>query len=446
MDIVGLIPTFGGLIWTIAAFIVALSVIIAIHEYGHYIVGRWSGIKAEVFSIGFGPVLYSRVDKHGTKWQIAALPFGGYVKFLGDAGAASDKDEAVMDGLSKEDRRASMHGAPLWARAATVFAGPAFNFVLSFLIFATLIMFRGVTADPITVAELRSLPTTQSASLASGDVIIAIDGIPVPDTDQFGAFADELTAAPTLVYSIERDGAPLDVDGPWLFPTIVSSVTPDWAADDAGLEEGDVIVSVDGKEIFDFDELRDLVGNSEGNPLSLDVWRDGEVSNFTLMPARRDIPLADGGFETRWLIGLTGGLAFEPAKTTPSPFEAANYGVEQITFIIKSSLSGLYHIVAGKISTCNLSGPIGIAETSGQAASQGWVSFIWFIALLSTAVGLINLFPIPVLDGGHLVFYAFEAITGRPPSDRALKYLMVGGLTIMISLMVFSVGNDIICP
>ena len=126
--------------------------------------------------------------------------------------------------------------------------------------------------------------------------------------------------------------------------------------------------------------------------------------------------------------------------------EAAAHGVDQIRFIITSSLSGLYHMVAGKISTCNLSGPIGIAETSGQAASQGWFSFIYFIALLSTAVGLINLFPIPVLDGGHLVFYAFEALTGRPPSDAALKYLMVGGLTLMLALMLFSVGNDLVCP
>ena len=446
MDIVGLIPTFGGLIWTIAAFIIALSVIIAIHEYGHYIVGRWSGIKAEVFSIGFGPVLASRVDKHGTRWQIAALPFGGYVKFLGDAGAASNKDEGVMDALSDDDRRASMHGAPLWARAATVFAGPAFNFVLSFLIFAVLIMFRGVTADQITVAELRDLPHAQTEMLAPGDVILAIDGMPVPGTDDFSGFADELTPAPTLTYTVERDGRELDVEGPWLYPTLVSSTTPDWAADKAGLQEGDVILAVDGQDIFDFDELRDLVGDSGGNPLVLDVWRDGDVSTFTLTPARRDIPLPDGGFETRWLIGLTGGLAFEAAVTTPSLFEAASYGVDQIGFIIKSSLSGLYHIVAGKISTCNLSGPIGIAETSGQAASQGWFSFIWFIALLSTAVGLINLFPIPVLDGGHLVFYAFEAVTGRPPSDRALKYLMAGGLAVMLSLMLFSVGNDIVCP
>lgn len=446
MDFAALIPAFGGLLWTIAAFIVALSIIIAIHEYGHYIVGRWSGIKAEVFSIGFGPVLASRVDKHGTKWQIAALPFGGYVKFLGDAGAASDKDLDAMAGLSEDERRASMHGAPLWARAATVFAGPAFNFVLSFLVFAVLIMVRGVTADPITVANPQALPNAQVEALLPGDVILEIDGQTVPPTEEFFAFAGELTAAPVLTYKVLRDGTEQVVEGPWLYPPLVSSVTPDWAAAEAGLQEGDVIVAIDGQDVFDFDELRDLVGNSEGNTLALSVWRDGEVSEYSLTPARRDLPLPDGGFETRWLIGLSGGMAFEPAVTTPSLIDAAGYGVEQIGFIITSSISGLYHMVAGKISTCNLSGPIGIAEVSGQAASQGWFEFVWFIALLSTAVGLINLFPIPVLDGGHLVFYAFEAVTGRPPSDQALKYLMAGGLTIMLCLMVFAVGNDLICP
>ncbi len=447
MDLAGLIPTFGNVIWTIAAFVAALSVIVAIHEYGHYIVGRWSGIKAEVFSIGFGPILASRVDKHGTRWQIAALPFGGFVKFLGDAGAASDKDDEVMDGLSDDERRASMHGAPLWARTLTVAAGPVFNFILSFLIFGALLLYRGVAADPITVDELRTLPDVPVAGLQSGDVILEVEGQPVPTTEEFSEFArEDLTPARELTYTVERDGQVMDVPGPWLYPIYVSSVTPNWAAEEAGLQVADVITAVDGSEIFDFEQLREIVGASDGAPLTIDVWRDGETLSFTMTPARRDLPLADGGFETRWLIGLSGGLAFEPASVTPSFGEAASYGVEQIRFIITSSLSGLYHMIAGKISTCNLSGPIGIAETSGQAASQGWFTFVYFIALLSTAVGLINLFPIPVLDGGHLVFYAFEAVTGRPPSDRALKYLMAGGLTLMLALMLFAVGNDLVCP
>lgn len=441
-----LFPTVGGLAFTIVAFIVALSVIIAIHEYGHYIVGRWSGIKADVFSIGFGPVLAKRTDKHGTQWQIAALPFGGYVKFRGDENAASQPAEGALEGLSAEERRATMPGAPLWARTATVAAGPIFNFILSFFIFAALIFFRGVTADPITVDEVSTLPNVQH-ELQSGDVILAIDGQAVPEADGFRDFAQTLEPSPTLDYTVLRDGAEMQITGPWVYPPVVGSTTPDSAAFDAGLMEGEVITSVNGTPVFDFDDLRDAVGNSGGADIELEIWNpSGETRTAILSPTRRDLPLQDGGFETRWLIGMTGSIAFTPEVTTPTFGEAFTYGVDQIQFIITSSLSGLYHMVIGQISTCNLSGPIGIAEVSGQAASQGWFSFIWFIALLSTAVGMLNLFPIPVLDGGHLVFYAWEAVTGRPPSDRALKYLMTGGLTLMLLLMAFSLGNDLLCP
>ena len=159
-----LIPQFGGLIWTLLAFVIALSVIVAIHEYGHYIVGRWSGIHADVFSLGFGPVIYSRYDKRGTKWQIAALPFGGYVKFAGDADAASGKDVAAMEAAEADPKRlrATMHGAPLWARAATVAAGPVFNFALSILVFAAIGLSDGVPRDPMTVGEMHPLPFEQN--------------------------------------------------------------------------------------------------------------------------------------------------------------------------------------------------------------------------------------------------------------------------------------------
>ena len=442
----GLIPTFGGFAWTIAAFVVALSVIVAIHEYGHYIVGKWSGIKAEVFSIGFGPVIASRIGKDGTRWQIAALPFGGYVKFMGDAGAASDRpDEAVLNALSEEERRQTMHGAPLWARAATVIAGPAFNFILSFLLFAALLFARGVATDPITVAEARAVPV-QAEALLPGDVLLEIEGQTVPATEGFASFGETLAPAPTLTYTVLRDGVEAEIEGPWLYPPLAISVTPGSAADKGGVREGDVVTAINGSEVYDFDQLREAVGNSGGEPVTLSIWREGEILELTLQPERRDLPLPDGGFETRYLIGIGGGLVFEPESEAPGIGEALLYGVNQTIFIVESSVSGLYHMIAGKISTCNLSGPIGIAETSGQAASQGWVSFLWFIAVLSTAVGFLNLFPIPVLDGGHLVFHAFEWATGRPPSDRALRYLMAGGLTIMLALMIFAVGNDLFCP
>jgi regulator of sigma E protease len=159
-----------------------------------------------------------------------------------------------------------------------------------------------------------------------------------------------------------------------------------------------------------------------------------------------DLPLPEGGFETRWLIGLSGGLVFVPETRTPGPFEAVGLAGLETWRIATTSLSGLWHMISGAISSCNLQGPIGIAETSGDAASQGVSSFILFLAMLSTAVGLLNLFPIPVLDGGHLVFHAWEAATGRPPTDRALRILMTIGITVVLSLMVFGLGNDLFCP
>ncbi|MEL7459609.1 MAG: RIP metalloprotease RseP [Pseudomonadota bacterium] len=443
MDLVGLIPSFGGLIWTIGAFIIALSIIVAIHEYGHYIVGRWSGIHAEVFSIGFGPVLTSRVDKRGTVWQIAALPFGGFVKFKGDANAASVGSEDTAE-LTPAERRATMTGAPLWARAATVFAGPAFNFIFAFFVFAILVMFRGVASDPLTIAELSPLPGDYGLDV--GDEILAIDGRETPAFDQFSSFVDALPVQPVLAYRVLRNGAEVVVDGPYPRPAQALAVTLDSAALDAGIEQGDVIQAVDGAPVFAFGQLREIVGASDGAPLALTIWRDGEVIEKTLEPRRMDLPMPEGGFETRWLIGIQGGLFFEPQSESPGLLEAATYGVERVNFIITSTFSGLYHMVVGAISTCNISGPIGIAEVSGAAASQGWFTFVSFIAMLSVAVGLLNLFPIPVLDGGHLVFHAWEALTGHPPSERALNILMTVGLGLMAMLMVFAITNDLFCP
>lgn len=450
MEIYALIPQFGGFIYTIVAFVVALSVIVAIHEYGHYIVGRWTGIHAEVFSLGFGPVLWSRVDKRGTKWQVAALPFGGYVKFLGDADAASGKDGQTMAKIFKENPdnlRHTMHGAPLWARSATVAAGPVFNFVMSIAIFAVIFMLRGVASDPLTVGEFRALPGG-TYDLIVGDEVLAIEGLKTPDFDDgeaWGEFLKAIPQQPVLRYEIRRDGQQMHVDGPYLQPAQVSQVAPRSAAMDSGLMGGDVIVGVDGTPVFAFGQLKTRVEASDGKALLLDVWRAGETLEFTLVPRRTDEPQADGGFATKWRIGIVGGMAFDPATIAANPVEALSGGVSQTIRIIEGSLSGLWHMITGSISSCNISGPLGIAETSGAMASQGTQSFIWFIAVLSTAVGLLNLFPIPALDGGHLVFYAYEAVTGKPPSDKALKVLMTIGIGLILSLMVFALSNDIFC-
>ena len=450
MDIATLIPSFGGLIWTIAAFVVALSIIVAVHEYGHYIVGRWCGIKAEVFSIGFGPVLFARKDRHGTQWQFAALPFGGYVKFLGDASAASDKASDDYDALPEAEKRHTMHGAPLWARAATVAAGPVFNFVLSVLVFSAVILAQGTPKEPVEIAVLKPLPESMQG-LEEGDRILAVGGQETTDYSSFYDAIEGLPVAATADYTVERDGRTMEVAGPYPFPPMIEALQPRSAAMDVGLRKGDVITAIDGETVTAFRELQDIVAASDGRALLLTVWRPdgeggGETLDFALAPRSVDLPTEDGSFEKRWLIGMTGGLIFTPATATPGALEALSAGVDQTLFIIRSSLSGLWHMITGAISSCNLSGPIGIAETSGAAASQGLANFIWFIAVLSTAVGLLNLFPIPVLDGGHLVFHVYEALVGRPPSDRALRVLMGAGLTVMLALMAFALTNDLFCP
>ena len=245
MDIANLISSTGGFVWIVACFVVALSIIVAVHEYGHYIVGRWSGIDADVFSIGFGPVLWSRCDRRGTRWQIAALPFGGYVKFAGDADAASaGRDDAALAQMDAEKRRRTMHGAPLWARASTVVAGPVFNFILSILIFASVALFTGGEKDPMTVEQMNPLPV-EVGDLQPGDVIRGIGGLALParGDETYPNLLTDVPEEPVVAYDIERAGQAMTVEGPYPFPPRVGSVLPQTAARAAGFEEGDVIAA-----------------------------------------------------------------------------------------------------------------------------------------------------------------------------------------------------------
>lgn len=439
-----LLSGVGGTAWTVLFFLVALSIIVAVHEYGHYIVGRWSGIHAEVFSLGFGPVLISRVDRRGTRWQLAAVPLGGFVKFLGDSNAASGKDAEAIAGLSAQERRHTMHGAPLWARAATVAAGPVFNFVLALVVYAGMITWQGVATGQATVGEMRPYPFAE-ASLQSGDKILAVNGTETADLTAFLTMVADLPPAAAVTYRIERAGSVTEVQGPHPMPPVVVAVHPTSAAMRAGIQAGDAILSANGQPVTAFSELPPIVEASVGAPVDLVVWRAGQEMTLTLTPERRDIPLADGGFETRWLVGLSGGLLFEPELRRAGPLETVELAIDQSWFVAKSSLSGLWHVVTGGISSCNISGPIGMAEVMGDAARSGPETFLTMLAALSLGIGLLNLFPIPVLDGGHLVFHVWEAATGHPPSERALGVLMTAGLALVLSFMAFALTNDLFC-
>lgn len=441
-----IIASLGTSVWMLASFVVALSVIVFIHEMGHYLVGRWSGIHADVFSIGFGKVVISRTDNRGTIWQIAAVPFGGFVKFAGDANASGGLDEEAMAELSPEAKRRTMHGAPLWARSATVLAGPMFNFISAVLIYFGLILYQGTTADPIVVDKLIALPV--ASDLEEGDVILKINGVALPDYEDGQAYFDfweNMPVKATLPYTVLRDGAPVDILGPYARPAYVQQLAPRGAAIRAGMQQGDVITQVNGMPIASFDELKLIVESSDGATLDLELWNDGAVRETQLTPKRLDEPLAGGGFQTVYRIGVIGGLAFEPGTTSVPIGEAFWLGMTRTWSVISTSFDFLGRIIVGQLSTCNLSGPIGMAQAAGDAASQGLVTLILVIAQVSIGIGMVNLLPIPVLDGGHLLFHAYEAAFGRPPNDKVLNVLMLMGLVLVMSMMIFATSRDLFC-
>lgn len=440
-----LIPQFGGTLWTLAAFVVALAIIVTVHEFGHYYIGKLSGIRAEVFSVGFGPRLVSRRDRQGTVWQVAAIPLGGYVRFLGDANAASAGPGRAVDPAL---RRQTLTGAPLWARFATLLAGPVFNFVLSILIFGGFALFQGLPVQNPQVGTIAEAPPGVVNDLRPGDRILALDGRPVESWADIGRIAETLPVADHHDWRVARDGDELTVRGPDPMPARLTGVAPRSAAADAGLRAGDVVMAIEGRTISRFTQMREAVEAAEGQPLRLQVWRPGSgVADYTLVPKMQDLPAEGGGYERRWLIGVTGGESFfTPATRRAGPLESLWLGVTQTWGIIVSSLSGMWAMISGQIDTCNLGGAISIAESTGQAASAGGGNFLWWIAVLSAAIGFLNLLPIPVLDGGHLMFYAYEAVTGRPPSDRVLNLLTGIGMAAVLSLMIFGLTNDLFCP
>ena len=436
---------FGSLAGSALAFVIALSIIVFVHEYGHYIVGRWCGISAEVFSLGFGAVVWHRYDMRGTKWQIAALPFGGYVRFAGDASAASEPDPKALAALDPIAARHTLDGAPLWARALTIAAGPFFNFSFSIFIFTAFFMAQGIATNEAVVGSVRDTAPFAKA-LERGDLILDLGGQPVLDLVAFYKIAGTLTPQESTSYTVMRRGQEVSVRGPYPFPAYVDQVQSRSAALEAGLQERDMILAVNGAQIYGFAQIVEKVKVAKGAPTTLTVARQDQVFDVTLVPKLVDLPKAEGGFEQRWLLGIMGGLAFEPKTRRTGPFEGIGLASFATWRIITTNLSGIGHLLTGSISSCNISGPIGIAQVSGDMARKGPLDFLRFLAMLSTAIGLMNLFPIPVLDGGHLVMLGYEAVVRRKPSAKLMGGIMRVGLIILLTLMAFAFSNDLFCP
>ena len=442
MEFISQIPVFGGFLSTTIAFIVVLGIVVFVHEYGHYIVGRWSGIHAEKFSLGFGPVIWSRTDKRGTQWQIAAIPLGGYVKFLGDRGAASETDFEALEEMSEADISRSFPSARLYKRALTVAAGPFANFILATGIFAGLVMWQGIVIDEPTVGKLFEMPNA-SYALKVNDKILEVEGQTISDFGDIIDITMAMDAPGDMEILVLRDGDELLVSAPYMLIPGVYGVDPLSAASAAGLKAGDFIVEAAGQSITTFRELQVIVIASGDTEIYFKIWRDGTYLDLPITPVLREYPDGEGGFTERVMIGIYGAFAFLPATETPTPWNAAYIGARQTVNFIEMSLNGIKHMFLGNLSPSNLQGPIGIAQASKETANQGLRSFISLIAIISTGIGMLNLFPIPMLDGGHLVFYLYEAIRGRPPSQKAIQAFMSIGLAMVLLLMVFATYNDL---
>jgi regulator of sigma E protease len=358
----------------IIPFLFVLTVVVFVHELGHFLVGRWCGIGVTAFSIGFGPELIGWTDRRGTRWKIAAIPLGGYVKFVGDVNGASVPDAETLARMPASERAISFHHQHVAKRAAVVAAGPIANFLLAVLVFA----------------------------------------------------------GGTYLY------------GRQVVEPRVATVLPGTAAERAGFKPGDLVLSINGREITSFSELQRLVGASGGDVLTVVVERNGQEVALEATPVVEAVP-TPFGTQRIGRLGLS-------RSTDPADVKLVEYGLldslavglSDTWYVIERTFDYIRKLLIGRESADQLSGPIRIAQVSGQVAALGGGALINLVAVLSVSIGLINLFPIPLLDGGHLLYYAIEVLRGRALSDRAQEIGFRIGFAIVVMLMLFATWNDLL--
>ena len=441
-DFLAYIPYIGGPLTFIIPFVIVLSIVIFIHEYGHYIVGRWCGIHAEAFSMGFGPVIKSWVDKRGTVWQISLLPLGGYVKFLGDANASSGgADHEAIAAMPEELRARTLEKAPLWKRALTVFAGPGINFLASLVIYTGIMLYSGVPTGDQVVGKMNQL-TGVTNDLQEGDRLVSIDGIAIVTNDDYKKLQVREDTGLQSTYLVERDGQRIEVQGPYPYLAAVGGVTAASPAARAGVKEGDILLSVGGAPISSFTQLRDLIVAASEERVPLLVQRGDAQVELTIRPRKSVYRDKSGELKEKVQIGVWSYGAFEPELRSVGLFEAVQIAGRAVWGIAEITWQTISKLVSGAISPKNLNGPLGIAVASGDTASKGVLELIEFVAYISTAIGLMNLLPIPILDGGHLVIYAYQAVFKRPPNEKFLGYVMLAGFCLLISLMLYATFYD----
>lgn len=370
-----LADVLGWMKWYIVPFLVIMNVIVFIHEMGHYLVGRWCGVKVEAFSLGFGPELLHRIDSHGTRWRLALFPIGGYVKFLGDANAASGQEEGALSAVAPADRSRTLAAQPVWERAAIVAAGPAANFLLAMVLFTCIFMVMGQS------------------------------------------------------FHNARIG-------------LVEKNSP---AEAAGFQPGDLVTAIDGQKIKTFQDLQQAAVLSTGLDMTFTVDRAGDA--LTLHAAPQVTMVDQGALGKRRLGHLGLGSTRDPADVSYERCGLVTCVVwagDEVGFITKATLSYIGGLFSGRESVDQMSSAIGMTQITGAVAKVSFWELFNLAALFSVSVGLMNLFPVPLLDGGHLMFYLVEAVTRRPVSERVQQMGMRIGIALVGSLMVFTTAHDLL--
>ena len=370
------LATLPGWIWSnVILFVLVLTIVVFIHELGHFLVARWCGVYVKAFSIGFGPEIFGFYDRHGTRWRFAWLPLGGYVKFLDDENAASKPDTQALARMSEEDRKNSFHAKPVAQRAAVVVAGPIANFLLAIALYAGLNMAVGIKTTP----------------------------------------------------------------------ALVDAVVPQSAAEKAGFQPGDKIIEIDGKAIESFEDLQTIVAPSAGIELTFGVQRKDGIVTLKATPAVEEKKDTFGRTFRRGLIGIQRTLKPEQIQTlNVGPLEAIVRGVKETMTNITQSLSGIGDIITRRQSAEQMGGPLLMAEVTAKVAELGLEPMLRWIAFISANVGFLNLLPIPVLDGGHLLFYGVEAVRRKPLGERFQQIGFQIGLALILMLMIFVNFNDLL--
>lgn len=448
------------LLTTIFAFLLVLGPLVLIHELGHYLVGRLFGVKALVFSVGFGKEIAGFTDRRGTRWKLSSLPLGGYVQFAGDMNPAS-APSAADDGLSPRERAQTFHVKPLWQRALVVLAGPATNFLLCVAILSAFAYTQGrLVADPV-VADFTESSPAKASGMQLGDRITAIDGAAIDNAADIPEHV-AYYAGKTVPVVVERDGhvrtltvrlsdhqfsdefgntARLGDLGIDFAAPVVGGFTDDSPAKAAGLQEGDRIVAVDDTVVRSFNGIPPLVQPNPGKRATLTVMRHGEAMVFPLTIASAVAQGKDGRVKRVGQLGIRAGFG----RVVPvGPLEAVGLGFSRSFETMGTMVTGIGQIFTGDRSVRELGGPIRIAKYSGEQFSLGWEPFVGFAALISINLAFINLLPIPGLDGGHLAFYAAELVRRRPLDVRSQEWAIRTGVALVLALMLFVTVNDLV--